>query len=113
MNTLRLRNAVKGAKICFNGNEEDYQRAHTAQGLPLSQTILNYILLYPFRWHIAVEFTFKFNELVKSVSVDFKTGQALMLNELSETVLAEQTKAALELGDSWKFSKKTWVARIL
>lgn len=111
--TLRLKKSVTGTLFKFNGNPEDFQIAVNAAGIPISSSTMNYVLTHSWIWGINVNFVFTHKGISKTVNRYFKNNQAMKLNILGDLVIEYQIESALELGDHWSFSHKTWEAVIL
>ena len=109
----RLKANMKGAIICFDGDQENSQKARTAQGVPFDHVMLNYVVSYPWRWGITVSFIFYHGDLLKIVPVEFETCQAVLLNDLTDLILEKQDEIKHELGAFWEFKTKKWKAKIL
>lgn len=111
---MDLRKAVRGSRIKYNGNKRHMLTFVNAQGIPLTPSVFEYVKNGRFVWSVNISFHFRSRvDLRKVVETEFKSHQALKINDLSQYISDLQKEAAEELGDFWKLDHKEWTAKVI
>jgi hypothetical protein len=108
----KVRNHLTGARIAFNGREEDTQIAVDRYGRPLIREELIVLVHKPWRWRVDVKMVLRRAELVKIVDDQIETQQSCLLNDLTDTVAEWKTLNALD-NSGWQVDRVEWVAKVI
>lgn len=109
-----LRRQFIGARMEFDGNEENGQICELASGRQLNELQIDLLIKFEFRWMIAIKFIYK-NDLgfVRTVHEEFKVPTPCRFNSLKGYADELGIKAGLDQPDGYTFDSNTWKARII
>lgn len=108
-----LRRLFIGARMEFDGNEDNGQIAEFANGEQFGVRDVDFIIKNLFFWRICVKFEFvnEFNHR-RTYEETFKTSK-IRFNELKDYADELCTKAGLGMPEGYRFDRNTWKAKVL
>ncbi len=103
-----------GARIEFDGNEDNYQIAEFANGGDLNSLDVKNLIRFEFKFDIFCSLIYK-NEFgfLRTKEIKFKTAQPVRFNSLKTFVDEMATITGLEMPEGYHFHKNTWRAYIV
>lgn len=105
-----------GARIFFNGNEDDFQTFVDRYGRPLHRVDLISLTHMEMKWTLVVHRVHAVNghgheRIVEREDVVIDT--PCKFNDLNEIALSWRTEAMLGMPDGYKFKCTTWCAKVV
>ena len=104
-----------GARIEFDGIEENYQIAEFSNGRDLNAYDVDDLIKFEFKWNIyECKLIYK-NCLgfTRTKDIHFKTPEPIRFNDLKPFVDEQATITGLEMPEGYGFDRNTWKARII
>ena len=109
----RLRATLRGAKIIFDGNDQQMLDYHQANGLPMTRDMLDVATGWAWRWRITLGLRCRFGGMVRRPEIELTVNQPMRVNDLTEYVKEQHEIMALEQPASWTIEAQTWEIEIL
>lgn len=109
-----LRRMFIGARMEFDGNEDNGQVCELANGKQLTVSMVDQLIRNEFCWDISITFEFK-NEFgfVRGETKEFKIKEPCRFNALTSFADELGVKVGLEMPDGYVFHRNTWKARVI
>lgn len=104
---------MKGAKLIFNGNDENYLEYRQSNGLPMTRDMLDVATGWSWRWKLTLSLVCKMNGTERRVSEEVEIKQACCINDLTEFVKEHHLKMTLEQPSAWTVISCPWTVEIL
>lgn len=103
-----------GARIEFDGHEENGQIAQFRDGRQFQVRDIDDVIKYEFRWDIVSRYIFK-NELgfERTAEERFKTEAPVRFNSLKDLAYEQGTRAGLGMPEGYVFDRNEWEAKII
>jgi hypothetical protein len=109
-----IRRKFLGARLEFDGNENNEQRCCFRNGRLFTNADLDLAIALPFCWRIELKLKFKDGTgFVRIPEVQFDVSSAVRFNELKQVVDDYTTIAGLEMPGDYEFHSNTWKAQII
>lgn len=108
-----LTRVMRGYKVFYDGYPENEQLAIDRYGRRITSTEWQAMRSKPWKWDIKLRVIAQYNELIRTVPIEFTVENPVKLNDLTTYVLEQQTMAMLDMPETFTFARIEWEATIV